>query len=142
MGSMQVHAKETAVFPPMAQTTCQIVVTYRDSNFVWKDRPLDQSEMTETKVGTDERTMHCVIPNFWENVGRFSHVEHVGVTLNGHTTHLRWPPPRASAELPPRPALSMDIRLRRGAGDTTPAEVSWQEPPLVSEASPMSTTSV
>jgi hypothetical protein len=122
---MLVHAKETAVFSPMAQTYCQIVVTYRDSNFVWKDRPLDQSEITETEVGTDERTMHCVIPNFWERAGRFSHVEHVGVTLNGHTTQLRWPPSGAIAESPPLPVLSMDIRLHCGAGDTTPAEVSW-----------------
>lgn len=126
MDSMHQHAKETAVFPPMAQTDCQIVVTYRDSNFVWKDRALDQSDVTEARAGTDERTIHCFIPTFWETVGRFSHVEHVGVTLNGHTTQLRWPPsPRVAAEPPPLPALSMDIRLHRGAGDTTATEVSW-----------------
>ena len=48
----------------------QIAVTYRDSNYLWKDRAVDSMEMTETEVSPTERAVHCFVPNFW---GRFSH---------------------------------------------------------------------
>jgi hypothetical protein len=112
-------AKETIMF---TSGDYQIAVTYRDSNYLWKDRAVDSMEMTETEVSPTERAVHCFIPNFW---GRFSHpsrIERVMVTLQGHTFRLPW---RAAMNLAAPSVLSVDILLHYDSHEM-PTGVTWQ----------------
>lgn len=99
----------------------QIVVTYRNSNYLWKDRAVDSIEMTETEVSPTERAIHCFVPNFW---GRFSHpsrIERVMVTLQGRTFRLPW---RAAMNIAAPSALSLDILLHYDDHEM-PTSVTW-----------------
>jgi len=87
---------------------CLIVVTYRDSNYMWKDRALNAMDMTETVVSPTERTIHFSAPDFWGRFAQPSRIERVTVTQQGHTFRLAWMPEMASAT---SSALSMDLRL-------------------------------
>jgi hypothetical protein len=111
-------AKETTMF---TSGDYQIVVTYRDSNYLWKDRAVNSTDMTDTEINPTERVVHCFTPNFW---GRFSHpscIERVMVTLKGHTFRLPW---RAAMNLAVPSALSLDILLHYD-GHEMPTGVTW-----------------
>jgi hypothetical protein len=100
---------------------CQIVVTYRDGNLVWKDSPIEQADIVASAINATERAVHCFVPTFWSHIHHASRIEHVGVTAKGRTLQLPWPPNRDLAALP---ALSLDIRLHYdGRGLLT--EVRW-----------------
>ena len=86
----------------------QIVVTYRDSNFMWKDRAVDQTDTTETTVSPTEHDIHCFAPNFWGRFAQPSRIERVMVTQQGHTFRLPW---RTEMNLATPSALSMNIQL-------------------------------
>lgn len=99
----------------------QIVVTYRNSNYLWKDRAVDSIEMTETEVSPTERAIHCFVPNFW---GRFSHpsrIERVMVTLQGRTFRLPW---RGAMNIAAPSALSLDILLHYDDHEM-PTSMTW-----------------
>jgi hypothetical protein len=113
------RAKETVVFSP---GDFQIVVTYHDWNGLWKDYGVDPQEVTERAPSADERELACFMPHFWTRVSRISQIKHVGVTLNGRTVQLLWPPPQL--EPVARPALATRIWLRR-APDERSTKVSW-----------------
>jgi len=100
----------------------QVVITYRDSNFVWKDRALAPAFLTAREVSPTERWIDCFVPTFWGDVTHPARIQHVGVTTDGRTTELPWPPPET--EQPPRPALAMHLRLRHAPGDA-PSTVAW-----------------
>ena len=44
--------------------TCQIVVTYRDSNYMWKDRAVNEADMSEITMSPTEHEIHVFSPNF------------------------------------------------------------------------------
>lgn len=87
---------------------CQIVVTYRDSNFMWKDRAVTETDMTETIVSPTETAIHYFSPNFWGRFAQPSCIERVMVTQQGHTFRLPW---RGQIHLATPSALSMDLHL-------------------------------
>jgi len=99
----------------------QIAVTYRDSNYLWKDRAVDSTEMTETEVSPTERAVHCFVPNFWGRLSQPSRIERVMVTLQGRTFRLPW---RAAMNLAAPSALSLDILLHYDSHEM-PLGVTW-----------------
>ena len=74
------------------QGDCQIVVTYRDSNYLWKDHAVNQTDVTDTRVSPTERAIHCFAPDFWGRFAQPSRIERVMVTLQDHTFRLPWRP--------------------------------------------------
>lgn len=92
----------------VVQANCLIVVTYRDSNYMWKDRALKETDITETAVTPAEHTIHYFVPNFWGPFAQPSRIERVTITQQGHTFRLTWEP-----EMDPATpsALSMDLCL-------------------------------
>jgi hypothetical protein len=92
----------------IAPDTCQIVVTYRDSNYMWKDRSINQADMTEIRVSPTEHDIHIFSPNFWGQFAQPSRIEGVMVTQQGYTFRLPW---RAEMSLATSSALSMDLCL-------------------------------
>lgn len=100
---------------------CLIVVTYRDSNYMWKDRALNRSDMTETVVSPIERIIHFFSPNFWRRFAQPSRIERVTVTEQGHAFRLSWKP---EMNLATPSALSMDLRLHYD-GHAMLTGVSW-----------------
>jgi len=92
----------------VVQANCLIVVTYRDSNYMWKDRALNEKDITETVVTATEHTIHYLVPHFWGPFAQPSRIERVTITQQGHTFRLPW-----QAEMNPAApsALSMDLRL-------------------------------
>jgi hypothetical protein len=117
------HAIRTKEANMFSESDYQIVVTYRDGNLVWKDRAVDQKDITATTVRPDEREVTCFIPTFWSSVPRSSRIEHVGITAKGRTFQLPWPPPALAPIAPP--ALAMRIRVHYKP-DATPASVNWE----------------
>lgn len=99
----------------------QIVVTYRDSNYLWKDRAVDSTEMTDTEVSPTERTIHCFVPTFWGRFSQPSRIERVMVTLQGFTFRLPW---RTAMNLTAPSALSLDILLHYDSHEM-PTGVTW-----------------
>jgi hypothetical protein len=118
-------AKETTVFVPGAY---QIVVTHHDRNGLWKDFAVDQHDVIERARGVDDRELDCVVPTFWSSVSRSAQIQHVGVTINGRTVQLAWPPPRMASVA--RPALAMRLCLHHDPVVLSTV-VSWQELPAV-----------
>jgi hypothetical protein len=101
----------------------QIVVTYRDSNYMWKDRAVDRTDMIDSTLSPTERAIHCFVPNFWgRRRAHSSRIERVMVTLQGRTFRLSW---RPENNLATPSALSMDIRLHHD-GHAMLAGVTWK----------------
>ena len=99
-----------------------IVVTYRDSNYMWKDRAVNQADITETSDSPTERVVHYFAPNFWGPFAQPSRIERVMVTQQGHTFRLPW-----HAEVKPAPpsALSLDLCLHYD-GQARLTGVTWK----------------
>jgi hypothetical protein len=111
-------AKETTMF---TSGDYQIVVTYRDSNYLWKDRAVDCTETSDTEVNPTERAIHCFAPNFWGRFSRPSRIERVIITSQGCSFRLPW---RAAMNLAAPSALSLDILLHYD-GHEMPTGVTW-----------------
>jgi hypothetical protein len=105
-----------------APGTCQIVVTYRDTNCMWKDRAVNQTDMTETIVSPTETAIRCFSPDFWARFAQPSRIERVMVTQQGHTFRLPW---RAEMNLATPSALSMDFHLHHN-GHEMLTGVTWK----------------
>lgn len=99
----------------------QIVVTYRDSNYLWKDRAVNSMEITDTDINSTERAVHCFVPNFWGRFSQPSRIERVMVTLQGRTFRLPW---RAAMNVAAPAALSLDILLHYDDHEM-PTGVTW-----------------
>ena len=106
----------------VVQANCQIVVTYRDSNYMWKDRAVDQTDITETVVSPTERAIHCFAPHFWGHFAPPSRIERVTVTEQGHAFRLAWKP---ALNLTTPSALSMNIFLHYN-GQAMLTDVAWK----------------
>jgi hypothetical protein len=106
----------------VVQTNCLIVVTYRDSNYMWKDRAINQADITEIVVTPTERAVHYFAPKFWGPFAQPSRIERVTVTQQGHTFRLPW-----HAEVHPAApsALALDLRLPY-AGHAMLTGVTWK----------------
>jgi hypothetical protein len=102
-------AKETIMF---AAGDYQIVITYRNTNYLWKDRAVDRSDMADTAISPTEHTMHCFVPHFWDRRSRPSRIERVTVTQQDHAFRLPW---QLALDQATPSALSLDISLRYDA---------------------------
>lgn len=99
----------------------EIVVTYRDTNYLWHDRGIAQSDITDIAISPTERALHCFVPTFWDHFSQASRIERVIVTLQGYTFRLPWP---AERRLDTPPALSLDILLQYDS-HTLPTAATW-----------------
>lgn len=106
----------------VVQANCQIVVAYRDSNYMWKDRALSQLDIAETVVSPTERAIHCFIPHFWGRFAQPSRIERVTITQQGHTFRLAWEP---KMNLATPSAVSMNICLHYN-GQSLLTGVTWK----------------
>jgi hypothetical protein len=101
---------------------CQIVVTYRNSNYLWKDRAVDPTDVTDTTLSPTERAIHCFAPDFWDRFSHPSRIECVMVTLQDRTFRLPW---RSEMNPVAPEALSLDIQLHYN-GRAIPSSATWQ----------------
>ncbi len=106
----------------VVQANCLIVVTYRDSNYMWKDRAVNQADVTETSVSPTESDVHYFAPNFWGPFAPPSRIERVMVMQQGHSFRLPW---HAETNPATPAALSMDLRLHYD-GHAILTGVTWK----------------
>ena len=105
----------------------KMVVTYLDSNFVWKDYAIEPKYISERQISLTDQEISCVVPDFWSRIPPFAHIKHVRCTVKGETFQLPWPP---SAQDPlASPALTLHVQLHDGL-DRALTYVKWQESPL------------
>jgi len=97
------------------QDTYQVVVTYRDSNYVWKDRTIDPSDVTDRMLGPTERELTCVTSALWSGIPRSAQMRHLGVTIHNRTATLAWPPPVSPPS--PKAAVQSDQSYAPGRVD-------------------------
>lgn len=111
------------------QTDCQIIVTYRDGNLVWKDFVVDPQDVTARVVSPTERDVTCCVPTFWSSVPGVAHLKYVRITVDGQTLSLPWPPPDAGERTFDRTSMaSAELTLHlqlHSAPDKTPTSVTW-----------------
>jgi hypothetical protein len=104
----------------------QLVVTYLDSNYVWKDYTIEPKYISVRQLSLTEREISCAVPDFWSRIPPSAHIKHVRCTVKGKTFHLPWPP---SAQDPlASPELTLHVQLHAGL-DQAPTYATWQEVP-------------
>jgi hypothetical protein len=110
-----------------AHTDCQIIVTYRDGNLVWKDFVVDPQDVTAHVVSPTERDVTCCVPTFWSRVPGVAHLKYVRITVDGRTLSLPWPPPDAADRTSTAsPELTLHLRLYSDP-DKAPTSVAWDD---------------
>lgn len=116
------------LLPPQVDASDdQMVVTYLDSNYVWKDYVVEPKYLSERRISLTEQEISCVVPNFWSRIPPSAHIKHVRCTVKGETFQLPWPP---SAQDPlASPALTLRVQLHAGL-DKALTYATWQESPL------------
>ncbi|MGO8946502.1 MAG: hypothetical protein ACLQUY_02320 [Ktedonobacterales bacterium] len=124
---MSILSPESPMFPlvsPQVETTDdRIVVTYLDSNYLWKDYVVEPRDAVHRRISVSEQEISCVIPEFWSHISPNSHIKHVGCTVNGQTFQLVWPP--AALDLPDGAALTFHVLLHEGLDDTALTYARW-----------------
>ena len=116
------------LLPPQVDASdAQLVVTYLDSNYIWKDYVIEQKYLSERQISLTEQEISCVVPDFWSHIPSSAHIKHVRCTVNGETFQLPWPP---SAEDPlASPTVSLHVQLHDGL-EKALTYAKWQEAPV------------
>jgi hypothetical protein len=104
----------------------QMVVTYLDSNYVWKDYVVEPKYLSERQISLTEQEISCVVPNFWSRIPPSAHIKHVRCTVKGKTFQMLWPP--SAQDHLASPALTLYVHVHDGL-DKAPTYASWQESP-------------
>jgi hypothetical protein len=102
----------------------QMVVTYLDSNYLWKDYVVLPKDIVHRQISVTDQEISCVVPDFWSHISPTAHIKHVRYTVNGQTFHLPWPP--AAQDSLASPALTLQVLLHEGL-DKALTYVRWQE---------------
>jgi hypothetical protein len=102
----------------------QMVVTYLDSNYLWKDYVVLPKDIVHRQVSVTDQEISCIVPNFWSHISPTSHIKHVRCTVQGQTFHLPWPP--AAHDSLASPALTIQVLLHEGL-DKGLTYARWQE---------------
>ena len=105
----------------------QMVVTYLDSNYVWKDYIIEPKCISERQISLTDQEISCIDPDFWSRVPSSAHIKHVRCTVNGETFQLPWPP--SSRDPYASPALTLHVQLHDGL-DKALTYAKWQESPV------------
>ena len=129
---MSILSPESPTFPlvlPQVETSDdQIVVTYLDSNYLWKDYVVGPNDIVHRQISGSEQEISCDIPEFWSHISPTSHINHVGCTVNGQTFRLIWPP--AALDHPTGAALTLHMLVHEGFDDSALTYAKWQESSL------------
>jgi hypothetical protein len=104
----------------------QMVVTYLDSNYLWKDYVVPPKDIVHRQTSVTDQEISCVVPDFWSHISPTSHIKHVRCTVQGQTFHLPWLP--SARDSLASPALTLDLLLHEGL-DKALTYVRWQESP-------------
>jgi hypothetical protein len=112
------------VSPQVETSDDRVVVTYLDSNYLWKDYIVEPKDILHRQISVTDQEISCVIPEFWSHISRTSHIKHVGWTVNGETFQLPWPP--SARDSLASPALSLQVQLHEGL-DKALTYARWQE---------------
>lgn len=126
---MSILSTELPTIPlvsPLVQTADDhVVVTYLDSNFLWKDYIVEPKDVGHRQISATEQEISCVIPGFWSHISPTSLIKHVEWTVNGQTFQLVWP--LAEPDPSDGAALTFNVLLQDGLDDTTLTYARWQE---------------
>jgi hypothetical protein len=115
------------VSPYMDAIADQMVVTYLDSNYIWKDYTIEPKCISERQISLTDQEISCIVPDFWSRIPPSAHIKHVRCTVNGETFQLPWPP---SAQDPlASPTLTLQVQLHDGL-DKALTYAKWQESPV------------
>jgi hypothetical protein len=113
---MSIHSPQSPVFPlasPVVDASDdQMVVTYLDGNYLWKDYVVLPKDIVRRQISVTEQEISCVIPEFWTHISHTSNIKHVRYTVHGQTFHLPWPPSAVSP--PAEAALTLHVQLHEG----------------------------
>jgi hypothetical protein len=128
MSTLSPKSPTFALASPQGETSNDhVVVTYLDSNHVWKDYVVEPKDVVRRQIGLTEQEISCVVPNFWSHIPSSAHIKHVRCTVNGETFQLPWPP---SAEDPlASPTLTLHVQLHDGL-EKALTYAKWQEAPM------------
>jgi hypothetical protein len=128
---MSTPSPESPTFPlvsPQVETSNDhVVVTYLDSNYVWKDYVIEPQYLSERQISLAEQEISCVVPDFWSHIPSSAHIQHVRCTVNGETFQLPWPPPAQDPLA--SPTVTLHVQLHDGL-ERALTYAKWQESPL------------
>jgi hypothetical protein len=114
----------TLLSPQVETHDDQMVVTYLDSNYLWKDYVVPPKDIVHRQISVTDQEISCVVPDFWSHISPTSHIKHVRCTVQGQTFHLPWPP--AARDSLAEAALTLRVLLHEGL-EKALTYVRWQE---------------